>query len=594
MAQSIERLVAPPPTAQGVATTWLREFGAALGASDPDAVARTFMSDGWLRDSLTFTWDNRALHGRAKIASFLTDTLPFNPVSNVALDNDPFFTPTHRAAPHATVEFGFRYETPVAWGRGYARLVQGAAGRWDALTVGMIVSDLKGHEEPVDGADWEAEAQKRTWGQLQEDVEAQIASNPTVLVVGGGQSGLQVAARFKQMGIPTLLIERNARIGDNWRQRYDSLALHTPREHHQLLYAPFPSNWPLYTPRDKLADWLEGYAKNQDLAVWTGTSILGRPTYDANAGRWRVTVERGGARVVLVPAHIVMATGVLGAPHVPAFAHRERFRGTVLHTTAYMRAAPFAGRRVIVVGAGNTAIDVCQDLVHARAAAVTMVQRSATCVVSRSNVLKHLHAKWAPGVPVGVCDLKNAATPVGFVRQELIKHQAEQWAEEEELHAKLRGSGLKLTLGADGQGQASLVYERLGGFWQDKGAADLIASGQIRIKQGVQPVAYSEDGLMFEDGSTLPADVIILATGYHNIRETNKQIFGPEVASSISEVHGLDAEGEVRGTCRPTGHPGLWFAGGDFYHSRFMSKQLGILIKANELGLTARRTRCYL
>ena len=116
--------------------------------------------------------------------------------------------------------------------------------------------------------------------------------------------------------------------------------------------------------------------------VWTSSSICGRPEYDSGQGRWRMIIERTGSLVALEPAHIIMATGVLGEPNVPTFANRDQFRGPVLHTTEYMDSAPFAGKRVVVVGAGNTAIDVCQDLVGVHAESVTMVQRSKTCVVS--------------------------------------------------------------------------------------------------------------------------------------------------------------------------------------------------------------------
>ena len=107
--------------------------------------------------------------------------------------------------------------------------------------------------------------------------------------------------------------------------------------------------------------------------------------------------------------------------------------------------------------------DICQDLATGGAAFVTMVQRSATCVVSRENIRKHVHNVWAPGVPVYVGDFKYASMPVGLLREIMISSQDAQWAEEKELHAKLAGSGLKLTLGADGQGHAVLVYERGGG-----------------------------------------------------------------------------------------------------------------------------------
>lgn len=534
---------------------------------------------------LTFTWDVRALNGHEKIASYLKDTLPYTTISNVRFDKDPHFAPTYRAGPPESIEFGFTYESTLAWGKGFVRLVRGNAGQWLALTASMIADDLKGHEEVSVDEDWEAQAKNGAWGDLHAAAKAQAETNPTVLIVGAGQNGLQVAARFRNMRIPTLLIDRTARIGDNWRQRYKSLALHTTKEHHQLLYQPFPSTWPCYTPRDKLADWFETYAINQNLVYWTKSTILGRPVYDKVRGVWDVTVQRDNDIVHLAPAHIVMATGVLGGPYIPEFANREVFPGSVLHTTQYSDPTPFSRKRVVVVGAGNTAIDVCQDLVGAGAQEVTMVQRSETCVVSRDNVEKRLRSVWVPGVDVAVGDMINMSTPLGFIKQQNIAHQAEQWEQEKVLHAKLRKGGVKLSLGPDGGGQIIQIWERLGGYWQDKGGADLIESGEIKIKQGVQPVSYSPNGLVFDDGSELAADVIMLSTGYINMQEINKKIFGAEVIEAVGRVHGLDEEGEIYGSYRPTKHPGLWFAGGDFYAARTLSKQLGILIIASKLGL---------
>lgn len=174
-------------------------------------------------------------------------------------------------------------------------------------------------------------------------------------------------------------------------------------------------------------------------------------------------MDRHGHHTQLRPAHIVMATGVLGQPYIPAFPCREDYTGLVLHSTQYTNAKSFTGKRVVVVGAGNSSIDICQDAVLANAKSVTMIQRSATCVVSIQNVGKRLANTWPAGVPTEACDVRVAATPLGFVRETMIRNQDAQWAEEKELHEKLRRGGLKLTLGPEGQGQLLLVYERYGG-----------------------------------------------------------------------------------------------------------------------------------
>lgn len=282
------------------------------------------------------------------------------------------------------------------------------------------------------------------------------------------------------MNIPTLLIERNTRIGDNWRKRYDTLALHTPKEQHAckfgvwvilraliiplaVLYQPHPSNWPIYTPRDKLADWLETYSVNQELTIWTKSDLADKPVWDYRSQRWNVTVNRDGSRVDIRPAHIVVATGTLGAPRFPTIAEQHLFQGSITHAAQFKNADPFKGKEVLVVGAGNSSIDICQDLAIGGAKSVTMIQRSSTCVTARSNVAIGIGRTWADGVPVEVGDFKAGSTPLGMLKEYMIAHQDETWALDKDLHAKVRKGGVSLNIGPEGQGQFLLVFERAGG-----------------------------------------------------------------------------------------------------------------------------------
>lgn len=226
-----------------------------------------------------------------------------------------------------------------------------------------------------------------------------------------------------------------------------------------MLYQPYPSNWPLYTPRDKLADWLESYGINQDLPIWTSSEIQGQPQYNHAARKWDVTISRKGIPHTIHPDHIVLCTSSLGDPKIPTFRDQEKFQGTIFHGSQFGGGAPYKGKKVIVVGSGNTSIDVCQDLCTHKAASVTMIQRSPTCVVSSSNVTRHIRELWADGVPTEVADFKFATMPFG-ARNKVMKTLTEFfWKEEEELHAKLRKGGLKLWQGAEGQGQSVMVYE---------------------------------------------------------------------------------------------------------------------------------------
>lgn len=184
-----------------------------------------------------------------------------------------------------------------------------------------------------------------------------------------------------------------------------------------VLYQSYPNNWPTFTPRDKLADWLEQYAISQDLAIWTNSRPLPTPAYDAATKRWTIVIERAGNHVTLHPAHIVVASGTVGAPRIPSVLGAELFTGTNIHSSAYGGGKSFMGKRTLVVGAGNSAADICQDLAFHGAKEVTMLQRSSTCVVSAEGVAQVAGMLWPPNVPTDVADFKVQAMPYLLVRE---------------------------------------------------------------------------------------------------------------------------------------------------------------------------------
>ncbi|KAJ7486977.1 hypothetical protein FB451DRAFT_1228459 [Mycena latifolia] len=453
------------PNSPAIAEAWLQTFEAALTAGDVPGVASCFTPDGWLRDILVFTWNNRTLRGRARVAEYLTDTMSAASITAAKLDTRTHRTPEFGHITHAAsgVSSGFTFETAVGPGAGYFSLVEDSEGAWKALVVLMTLADIRGHEEsgPERGV---YGGHTLAWQDVHRERREEIERNPHVIIVGGGQTGLNVAARFRQMNIPTLLVETNERIGDNWRKRYPMLTLHTVKSHHGMLYQSYPENWPIYTPRDKLADWLEQYALSQDLVVWTNSRLLPTPAYDTATKRWTVVIDRAGTHVTLHPAHIVLAAGALGAPIIPSIPDAHLFSGTVVHSAAYAGGKAFTGKRVLVVGAGNSSADVCQDLSVQGAAEVTMLQRSSTCVVSVDSVARVLERIWPPNVPTDVADFKSQAMPFLLLRHIGTETTEHMWAEEAETHRGLREAGLSLTMGKDGEGQLPMVFERFGGY----------------------------------------------------------------------------------------------------------------------------------
>lgn len=230
-----------------------------------------------------------------------------------------------------------------------------------------------------------------------------------------------------------------------------------------MLYQPYPDNWPLYTPRDKVANWLEQYASVQDLVIWTSAELQPRPKYDEATHEWDVTIIRDGKEYKVHPAHIIMATGTLGAPNVPKVIGEDVFKGRLFHSVQYNGPEELAGKRVVVIGAGNTGIDICQDLALTGVGEVTMVQRSSTCVMGRDFMTETLKHVFPEGVPMAVSDLRNAALPYGLLKKLNIKAQPYVWQAQKELHDKLRKAGIHLNMGPDGAGLFFLVLGRFGG-----------------------------------------------------------------------------------------------------------------------------------
>ncbi|KAJ3914245.1 FAD/NAD-P-binding domain-containing protein [Lentinula edodes] len=566
-----------------IASAWLSQLSYSLEQKDAASSASLFHHNGWLRDLLVFTWNLRTLNGHGQILDYLSSNMESTTISELEINSqDVYFRPSPGDLP-GSVSSGFTFSTPIANGRGLFTLTRAASEPevWRAFTLLVSLDSLKGHE-PIGAEQGVYHGNLLCWSEVREQRARIIEANPHVLI-GAGQNGLQVAARFKQMGIPTLMIDKNGRIGDQWRKRYPSLTLHTTKQHHTMLFQPYPETWPRYTPRDKVADWLEQYAVSQDLVVWMKSQLLPTPSFDENKKEWAVSIDRDGQIITINPKHIILATGTLGGPYTPVIQGRDLFKGQILHSDNYTAGPQFNGKRVVVVGTGNSGADIALDL-HVRGAqSVTLLQRSVTCVQASETVNEITDQFWRPEVPTEVADYRRAGTPFKLMKQMLSEQKDFYWEKDKHILEGLAKAGMNVNLGPDGSGVFPLVYERLGGYWMDVGCADRIIAGKIKVKSGLGIKRFLEHGLLFNDDTILDTDVVIFATGFVNIQSVMRGIFG-ETIDKAGPAGGVDEEGEMRGAYRPTGHPGLWYAPGDFQISRFGSRLLAIQLQAIELG----------
>ncbi len=497
-------------------------------------------------------------------------------------------------------EAWFTFETATGRGTGHLRLRDGRC--WTLLTA---LTELKGFEERrnftrPEGVEYGAIKGRRTWldGRREEEASLGLTRQPYCLIVGGGQGGIALGARMRQLGVPALIIDRLDRPGDAWRRRYKSLCLHDAVWYDHLPYLPFPAHWPVYTPKDKIADWLEMYTRIMELPYWGGTECE-RAQYDDAAGRWEVLVRRDGQTLTLRPAHLVLATGMSGVPVLPDIPGMESFSGIQHHSSHHQGGEGFAGRNCVVIGANNSAHDIAADLWE-HDARVTMVQRSST-LVARATTLRAMgdagvYSEQAAqaGLSTERADLTVAALPYRLLPQFHIPVWRDVQARDKDYYDRLRAAGFLLDFGDDDSG-LSLKYLRRGsGYYIDVGASDLVASGQIGLRSGVDVARLSRDGVVLSDGSELPADLVVYATGYGSMNGWAAQLISQEVADKVGKCWGLGSgtrkdpgpwEGELRNMWKPTQQDGLWFHGGNLAQSRHYSLYLALQIKARMEGV---------
>ncbi len=571
-----------------LADQWLGEFERALGAPGA-ALEGLFHAESHWRDLLALTWDIRTIEGRDAIAGELRARAAKAGASGFR--TDPARTAPRKVTRAGTeaIEAIFAFETAQGRCSGVLRFTPGTDGALKAWTLSTELEEIKGHEEHVgrlrpSGQAYSRDFRGPNW------LDRRIAANtyndrdPAVLVVGAGQAGLSIAARLSQLGVDTLTIDRWPRIGDNWRKRYHALTLHNQVHVNHLPYMPFPPNWPTYIPKDKLANWFEAYAEAMEINVWPATE-LERAAFEDASGRWTAELRRAdGTGRTVRPRHLVMATGLSGVPNVPTIPTLENFAGTVMHATQFDSGEAWKGKRAIVLGTGTSGHDIAQDL-QSSGAEVTIVQRSSSMVVNIEPSAQLPYALYEEGPPLEDCDLVTTSMPLSLSRKSHIALTREAARLDRPLLEALERKGFRLDFGDDGSGWQFKYLTRGGGYYFNVGCSDLIVEGKVALMQYADIETFTAEGARLRDGRSVPADLIVLATGYKGLDTIVRKLLGEGVAGRIGPIWGFGEDQELRNMFRRTPQPGLWFIAGSFAQCRIYSKYLGLQIKASELGL---------
>jgi thioredoxin reductase len=582
-------MLARADTVATIAENWLAQFEDALAARSRSRLQALFHADSHWRDVLALTWGIETVSGSDAILRELTTHAPRARPSGFNLDSRRTPPRNVRRAGTDAIEAIFGFETAQGRGSGVLRLTPDEAGAFKAWTLLTALDEIKGHEERLGRSRPQGKAYSRdfrgpNWLDLRKAAAEYGDREPAVLVVGGGQAGLSIAARLTQLDVDTLIVDREARIGDNWRKRYHALVLHNQVHVNHLPYMPFPPNWPAYIPKDKLAAWFEAYVESMELNYWTGSEFAGG-SYDETAKRWSVLVRRtDGTTREMHPRHVVMATGVSGIPSLPDIPSLRNFGGEILHSSEYEDGEAWKGKTALVIGSGNSGHDIAQDL-HSAGAKVTLVQRSSTMIVNVEPSAQLQYALYDEGPPLEDCDLITVSMPLSLVRKSHKALTETARNIDKELLGGLERRGFKLDFGEDGTGWQFKYLTRGGGYYFNVGCSDLIVKGEIGLVQFSDIVSFVAAGARMRTGETLAADLIVLATGYKGQEHLVRTLFGDDVARRVGPIWGFGDGQELRNMFTRTAHPGLWFIAGSFAQCRIYSKYLALQINAGELGL---------
>jgi putative flavoprotein involved in K+ transport len=573
--------------------SWLKKFDAALTEGNVEGVLKLFAKECYWRDFLTFTWNLKTAESKDDIAAMLKATLKRTKPANWQIEGEA-------TKAGDITEAWITFETKAARGRGYLRL--NGSKCWTLLTT-MV--ELKGHEEKKGpkralGAEHGVVPERKNWleRRKQEAEELGYKTQPYCVIIGGGQGGIALGARLRRLGVPTIIVEKNERPGDSWRKRYKSLCLHDPVWYDHLPYLPFPDDWPVFSPKDKIGDWLEMYTKVMELNYWSSTECKSAK-YDEKTGEWTVQVVREGKPITLRPKQLVLATGMSGVANIPSFPGAQSFAGEQMHSSQFPSGEKYRGKKVVVIGSNNSAHDICADLWE-HGADVTMLQRTSTHIAKSDTLMElalgGLYSEKAlkNGVTTDKADLLFASVPYKILHTFQIPIYEEMERRDAKLYKRLKKAGFMLDFGDDGSGLFMKYLRRGSGYYIDVGASDLIADGKVKLKSKVTIKEIKPHSLVLSDGSELPADVIVYATGYGSMNGWAAKLISKEVADKVGKCWGLGSnttkdpgpwEGELRNMWKPTQQEALWFHGGNLHQSRHYSQFLALQLKARKEGI---------
>jgi putative flavoprotein involved in K+ transport len=572
---------------------WITGFERALESGASKAAASLFEPECFWRDILAFTWNLVTIEGREGIARMLEENLARLLPVRLLLEGE--------AEQGEEGPEGFlRIVTSIGEGRGRLRLRSGKA-----HVLLTTLETLHGHAEATGvkrplGIVHKAARGRKTWLEERDARRSALgrSEQPYCVIIGGGQGGIALGARLKQLGVPAIIAEANPKPGDTWRRRYKSLVLHDPVWYDHLPYLPFPDHWPVFTPKDQLGDWLEAYVSIMDLDYW-GSTRCEKADFDKDSKSWTLRLDRDGESIELRPKHVVLATGSYGKPRMLVLPGAESFGGPILHSADYRSGEDYEGKCCAVLGANSSGHDICADLWENGAEPV-MIQRSPTTVIRSEAMMEHAFKSLyseealARGISTEKADLLFASTPFRLLPEAQRKIYARIREADAPFYKALAQSGFLLDWGEDESGLMMKALRRGSGYYLDVGCSQLIIDGKVKVCSGTGIARLSPGKVHLEDGRIIEAEALILATGYGSMTTRLADIVPAEMAERIGPNWGYGSGfrddpgpwlGELRNMWKPLAQEALWYHGGNLHLSRFYSAFLALQIKARMEGI---------
>jgi cation diffusion facilitator CzcD-associated flavoprotein CzcO len=353
---------------------------------------------------------------------------------------------------------------------------------------------------------------------------AEPITTPT-LIIGAGPAGLAVAGRLARKRQEYLLLEASDKIAFSWHNHYHRLCLHTVKQYSHLPHLPFPENYPTYVPREDLVRYYKQYAAHFGIEPRFGKKVV---SIQKQGDQWLVKTQD---KAQYLSPHVVIGTGVNRVPHVPKWRGQENFQGRIVHSRDYRNPEPFRGEKVLVIGMGNTGAEIALDLAEQGIETWISIRSPITIVPRDVNGRPvQVTAKTLDKLPFGLGDWLGTQ-----IRKIIIGNLNKYGVPMSKVHpaVQLRDTGKTPVI--------------------DLGTVALLKKGKIKALPNVDH--FQEKEIAFADGSHLPFDSVILATGYH-----------AQIDDFLEDAEGMLNRHQIpKGPVGEGKYEGLYFIGFDNY-----------------------------